>query len=223
MINWEYECRHRAQANEPYEKKHLRFLDGIQQLNDPWNLKNATKIADVGGDLSTEVMLTKHLGRGLKGWIDYKYRSEQNLQDYGSDDDFIAIDFDPKKVDYGYLVRIIFPCYALAFEAYRSAFTNIELKTEDYCKIRKGIDDYTNFRNSIFRINAVNYFDRELCRRAFAMSPEKIVEKLGNKLEDVRMLGDGVLLVYTYELLEKEELAKVDIEVRKMLGVKQPV
>lgn len=223
MINWEYECRHRANASEPYEDKHHRFLQKISNLRVPWNLKNATRIADIGTDLSTEVLLKKHLGKGLKGWIEYNFRNKDYLKDKSLYDDFIFIAFDPKKLDYEYFVKEVFPCYIIAFEGYRSAVANSELEMGDWGIIKtrfRGMD--MGGRNSVFRINAVNYFDRDLCRRAFSLTPEKIVKCLGNKCEDVRMFGDGVLLVYTYAFLEKEDLAKVDSEVRRMLGIKRP-
>jgi len=75
-----------------------------------------------------------------------------------------------------------------------------------------------NGRDGVYRINAVNYYDRELCQRAFNLSPEQIVERLDGKVESVSLLSDGVMLIYSSKLLERDELEKIDAKVKALLA-----
>ncbi len=175
------------------------------------------------------VRLGRHLGKDISGYILYLYRDKNAPDpesDHGSNDDHISIEFNSQKVDNNYIVHEVFPCYVEAFHCYYGTLCDEDIEVDDNPSIEdpktgRWRRKYTaNTRELIIRINAVNYFDRELCRRSFGLTPEVMVERLSGKVEDVRMLGDGVLLVYTYKFLESEELKKVDGEVRKMLGIK---
>jgi hypothetical protein len=110
-----------------------------------------------------------------------------------------------------------------AFNAYRGTiFLNNTLVIDDrqeIVRLYRETGKDVNGRDGVYRINTVNYFDRELCRRAFNLSPEEIAHRLEGKVERVSLLLDGVLLIVTSELLDRTELEKVDAMVRGYLGV----
>jgi len=223
--------RHRVVASESYLDNHHELLAGSQHLDPPWNLVGREKVPDMGSWSITAVRLTKHLGVRGEAYILYKYRAERIHDpnpDHGFHDDHMAIELTSKKINYDYVAREVFPCYARAFQCYYGTIHDMDLEIADNPQLdapelgpsRWKMKYSNNTRELIIRINAVNYFDRELCRRSFGLTPEVMVERISGKVEDARMLGDGLLLVYTYRFLEVEELKKVDGEVRKMLGIK---
>ena len=223
--------RHRVMASESYLDNHCELLSGARHLDPPWNLVGRDKVPDMGSGICTTVRLARHLGTLRDSYILYTYRTEKVYDpnpDHSFHDDFMAIELTSKKINYDYVAREVFPCYATAFQSYYSTIRDTDLEISDNPQLddpervpRQWRLKYSNnTRELIIRINAVNYFDRELCRRSFGLTPEVMMERLSGKVEDARMLGDGLLLVYTYKFLEVEELKKVDGEVRKMLGIK---
>ena len=52
----------------------------------------------------------------------------------------------------------------------------------------------------------MNYIDRELCRRSFGLAPEDIVKVLQGRVESVATLLDGVYIVGSSQLLNREGL-----------------
>ncbi len=223
--------RHRVLPNQSYLEKHQKLMVAVRHLDPPWNLVGREDVPDISSKVCTTVRLARHLGTNRYSYILYNYRTEQCYDpnpDHAFHDDHMAIELTSKKFNYDYIFRKVFPCYALAFQSYYATIYDVGLEITDNPRLNdpdrgpgKWRMKYSiNCRELIIRINAVNYFDRELCRRSFGLMPEVMVERLSGKVEDVRMLGDGVLLVYTYKFLESEELKKVDGEVRKMLGIK---
>jgi len=223
--------RHRAAASESYLDNHRELLAGAHGLDSPWDLVGREKVPDIGSGLSTEVRLSRHLSIRGDAYILYEYRTEwvhDPNPDHSFHDDHMVIELTSKKINYGYVAREVFPCYARAFQSYYGTIHDMDLEIADNPRLAAPerspgqwrLKYSNNLRELIIRINAVNYFDRELCRRSFGLTPEVMVERLSGKVEDARMLGDGILLVYTYKFLEVEELKKVDGEVRKMLGIK---
>jgi len=221
-VDWELMLRHRAQHDDDFRKRHAYFLEKIRDLPDPWNLKHAESPPDFGNALITTADLGCNSKHKLRGFVCYQFRSKEYIRDDGQYDDFISIDFSPKRANYDLVARTVFPTYVRAFQCYVAMIENKQMSNNDSWKYEEANRTYSarnfNTRWTVIRINAINYFDRKLCWRAFWKSPERIVEKLKGHVEDVRILGDGVLLVYTYDFLQEDELAKVDRRVRTMLG-----
>ena len=75
-----------------------------------------------------------------------------------------------------------------------------------------------NGRDGVFRIHAANYFDRELCSRAFWKNPKQIVDCLNNHVDSVSEFDDGVLIVVRYSPLSANELTEVSKRLKEMLS-----
>ena len=200
-------------------------MAGLLQIDPPWGLKGRTPppAPDIGAELVAQVNLAPLLGAGMLGGLFYSFRSEAYLRDEAAVDDILLIRFDPNRGDYTNLVSSVFPQYVTAFNAYRGTiFLNNTLVIDDrqeIVRLYRETGKDVNGRDGVYRINTVNYFDRELCRRAFNLSPEEIAHRLEGKVERVSLLLDGVLLIVTSELLDRTELEKVDAMVRGYLGV----
>lgn len=166
------------------------------------------------------VDLKNLLQKGLKGEIVYQLRHNDYLRDDAQYDDYLAIEFDPKKVDYTDLVINVFPKLIEAFECYRATIYDKRLARLDWQNIvekaRKTGKDIDG-RDGVYRINAVNYFDAELCKRAFGLTPEQIFNRLSRKVEHVSLCLDGVILIYSSKLLSDQDFNHIDLDVRNLL------
>jgi len=223
VSKYEIELRYRAIVSESIECCHNRFMAGLEKIPVPWGLKEADvqiQLPDIGDDLLSVCDLSSALGNGIKGHSVYVLRSADYLQDKAQYDDNVAIKFDPKKINFNYLVEEIFPLYIKAFLPYRATIQSSDIANADWPEIAdkcNSTEKDVNGRDGVYRINAVNYYDRELCQRAFDLSPEQIIERLDGKVESVSLLLDGVMLIYSSKLLERDELEKIDAEVKALL------
>ncbi|MGX5174224.1 hypothetical protein ACUR5C_09415 [Aliikangiella sp. IMCC44653] len=217
------ELRHRPNLNDDISSRHNRFIKQQEGINSPWNISSDQVVipSDIAGELSSIVDLNKVLGKGLKGEIVYQLRSKEYLRDTAQYDDNLAIEFNPEKVDFSDLVQRVFPMLVDAFESYRATIYDKTLARSDWMDIVKQVRETgrdVNGRDGVYRINAVNYFDKELCQRSFTLSPEQIVERLDSKVEAVSLLNDGVLLIYNSKPLERSEHESIDSIIRALLS-----
>jgi hypothetical protein len=217
----ELSLRHRANYKESIGQKHQNFLKGINDLILPWNFKELDKIPDIGTELIAVINLNKLFKKGINGYLSYPYRDKSYLKDNAQYDDILILEFDPDVLDYSNLIKNILPTFIKAFNCYRATIQNIGIANKDWPLIiqkcnESGID--VDGRDGVFRINSVNYYDEELCRRAFRLNPSDIVNRLSGKVESVSMLNDGVLLVYSKEVLPIDELEKIDANVKSLLS-----
>jgi hypothetical protein len=219
MDKFEIVLRHKATPEDSFERNHDFFIKEISKLSPPWDLATLEPLPEIGDNLSLTVSLNKVLGRGLNGGITYTYRGSEYIRDNAQHDDHLFIEFSPQKIDFGFIVSV-FSSYVSAFDCYRATINNRSTARSDWQNIAQKCEDSgkdVNGRDGIYRINAINYFDRELCLRSFSLSPEQIIERLEGKVESVSLLHDGVFLVYSSKLLERGELENIDSEIRLLL------
>ncbi len=212
-IEYSVQMERRALANEDYDLLYDKFLEGIKDLPNTWNLAGVKPLPDIGADVITSVSITRILRRGMKGYIYYFYRGDY-LND-SQDDDRLIIEFKSGKGLTKELVEIL-PTYISAFGAYFLTIGNYSISVPNWDKVVDKEIEY-HPRKDVLRINAINYYDRELCRNAFNLTPEEILERLTGKVEIARIVNDGIYFVYTSEELPEEEHRKIDAIVRSWL------
>jgi hypothetical protein len=150
--------------------------------------------------LLASIIFSRHLGKGIRSDAYFQYRTEFN--DAASDDDFISIEFNPKKVNYKTFVREICPILVNAFDSYLLLVRDEEFIFEDWDAGRKlQIDD----RHGVYRLGPVAYYDGLLCKRAFQKTPEEIKQCLEGVAEEATLLRDGIYIIGSSEVLEFEE------------------
>ncbi|WP_411564129.1 hypothetical protein [Pseudomonas shirazensis] len=209
MTKQKLEFRHRPNFLEPIERRHQTFLEKLSDLDKPWNLAEAVDVPDIEGELVVSVSLDKFLPKGVKGRIAYSLRSESYLEDDAQFDDSLFIEFSNANVDYLHLLTRIFPAYVQAFGAYRAALHEWSVTRNDWPAVLAACDATkkdVNGRDGVFRINAANYFDGELCVRAFGKSPQQVISLLKGHVEEASELAGGVLIVVSYTPLSTNEL-----------------
>ena len=215
--------RRRARVGESHQELHRRFIETMSRYDAPWGYKNhEMPIApEFGKNLTSVVELRALSGKDRKSYICYLFRSEQYLKDKAQFDDHVIVEFQSKGVDTEVLFEKVFPAYIEAFDCYRATVASREIEMAGWDSIvelcnKTGKD--VNGRDGVYRINPANFFDRELCRRAFGLTPEQIRKRLEGKVEKVSLLHDGVLIIYSSKLpSSREEYEKIDSELKTLL------
>jgi len=209
MTKYKLEFRHRPNFSESIEDRHNNFLRVVSDLGVPWGLNDSLKVPPIGSELVTSVSLDKLLPVGVKGRISYALRDQKYLEDDAQFDDTLFIEFTASKVDYSDLLKVVFPRYIKAFGSYRSALHDWSVTRSDWPLVVEACETTkkdVNGRDGVFRINAANYFDKELCFRAFGKGPRELVDSVSGCVEEVREFEDGVLIVISYNPLSAGEL-----------------
>ena len=221
MTNYKLEFRHRPDCAEAIQEKHSRFLAQLAGLGAPWSLGDTIELPDIGDELVVSVSLDKLLPSGVKGRISYALRNQTYLEDDAQFDDTLFIEFAGGKVDYPDLIKRVFPQYIKAFGVYRAALHDWSVTRSDWPTVVAACEATkkdVNGRDGVFRIQAANYFDRELCSRVFGKSPKQIVECLNNQVESVSEFEDGVLIVIRYSPMSANELAEASKRLKEILS-----
>lgn len=220
MSKYKIELRHRAQSDETISERHGRFLDRIARLGSPWNLSGIGSLPAIGAELLVSLSFGDLFGPGIKGRLTYVYRSADYLEDNAQYDDSLFIEFKAGDMELDEIVKVL-PVYVEAFDAYRATLHNWNVTRSDWPDLvaacRKTGKDL-NGRDGVYCINTINYFDRELCNRAFGSTPEQLVARLEGKLQSVSMIHDGVFMVYDSSEMDARDFQGVDSYVRRFLG-----
>ena len=217
------ELRYRAQADELISARHARLMERLFRLPQPWGLSGSegVPLPDIGDGLEVQVDLRHWLATALQGYVAYVFRSRAYLRDESEFDDRMVLGFDIAKQDYHQLVYDAFPAYAGAFEAYRGTIVLDEgLAIDDWeraADVGRSSGKDLDGRDGVFRIGPVNFLDRELCRRAFGLTPQEIVGRLADRVEHVSLVANAVFLVVDSAPLGRAALEKLDPRVREHL------
>lgn len=194
--------------------KHNLLINFFETLPEPWKLNsNQVPIPEFGDHFVAIVNLDKFLGKGIKCSVFYRYRNM--LEDNASDDDRVYIEFNSKKVDFHYLVDVIFPKMVEVFNAYKGIIYNEQLMFVDFEKSRN-----KNLRETIYRFYPVNFLDEQLCQRALRLTSKQVADKLDKQVEKVEIYNAGVLIIGTSKALDVQESNEFDLKIRNLLGVK---
>jgi hypothetical protein len=207
------------------EKRHTRFFEGINELPAPWGLgdRPVPPIPKFKG-ASVVLGMTKFFGNGVqRAMISYRYR--RMLSDEGLCDDALNMTFNPAKVDVHHLIFTVIPKYIEAFDAYLVEYFDDQFVDLAYEKrVEEGgvvftpkSKEYINPRFKVERINVVSFYDELLCRRAFNLSPAKVMERLKGKVEHARLLHNGVYLVGSSTVLSLDDAQRLCREMKAAL------
>lgn len=218
------ELRYRARADESISERHERLVARLRAVPQPWGRVGAAGVplADIGDGLEVQVDFSQTLTSAMRAYAAYVFRGESYLRDEAEFDDRMVLEFDIGKQDYQRLVCDGFPAYVDAFEAYRGTVVlDEELAADDWeevSRLSRTLGKDLDGRDGVFRIAPVGFFDHELCRRAFCLTPSEVVSRLAGHAEYVRLLNGGVLLIAVSAPIERAELEELEKGVRKHLG-----
>jgi len=210
--------RSRPDPADAIPKKHKRFFTGIRKLPAPWGPTSAVwpESHDPGDNYLSVVNLNKVLNPGVKGSLNYHTRKE--LTDEGMSDDWLYLEFNPEKVDYAALVNSAFERYVTSLGAYVGSIEDQQSMFKHFNRWQRSRN---NYRQDVFRIQAINYFDRLLCKRAFGLRPEQVVKRLSKGVERAALINDGALIIVTSKVPNLKESDAIERKIRPLLLAKK--
>jgi hypothetical protein len=194
--------------------KHEKLTSFLSALKSPWGAKEGAEIPQVkdpGTLPMRQVNLSKCFPKGIKALVSYQNR--KYVLDEGRFDDYLVLEFDPTKFDYKPLATSDYLKYLEAFGAYRGHIGDEEFIHLDF-ESSRGVD----YRGGVYRIHPVCYFDRELCERAFRLSPEVIAQRLVGAVEGVRVVANGVAIIASSRVLTIEEANSLGDRLKSLLA-----
>lgn len=202
-MRYNFEVRSIAQEAQPIEEKHESFLDGLAGVPAPWGVAQRLPAPELGSeDLCGSLRIGKLLGKGLRGDLVYQFRYP--FHDGASDDDWLNIEFNPKKVNYRELIDSVVLKYVSAFDAYYAEIADDEFIFMDFEECR-GIDK----RHNLYRLPPVSYMRDDFCQRAFGVPPSILAQRVAGHVEEVRLVLGGIFIVLTTEVLPTEQMDRL--------------
>jgi hypothetical protein len=230
MLKPEYgiNIRSRFSFDKSQESLYELAFARLQQIPAPWGFKGVEfkplpqmKQFPVAG-----VSYTRELGAPIKtfgmGFLN-RLRSEAPRDD-PTGDDTLTIDFNinHKSIDYNHLVREVLPAYVEAMGAYFMRLDDHNIAVADSTVIDEAgashaRPGYVDFREGVSRIWPANYWDRELCLRAFSLTPEQVVSRLNGRVASARILLDGALVIFSFERVPDDQIVAIDGKLRPLL------
>lgn len=213
-MKYNLEVRAVALQSQSIEEKHDAFLFGLDELPSPWGVSHPLPAPDPGSGLSAALKVAKLFGKGLRGDVVYQFR--RPFRNEASQDDYVNVVFDPKKVDYQALVSKVFLQYVDAFDGYYADISDDAFIFMDHEQRRLlGVDK----RRAIYRLPPVCYMHKDLCLQAIGLSPAEVVWRLRGKVEDVKEVLDGVFIVLMSEALPTAEMDAICWQAKSYLQV----
>jgi hypothetical protein len=218
--------RRRAESGEVISELNILLLEKLSKIKGFWKASASAFGAyfDAGGGESAASDISPCLIDAINGAISYASRLPVAISDKAISDDFMVLKFDCHEIDFYEFCHDVFPEIIKAFRPYRAVVvTNLEQDLDDFEDIveesyRTGKD--IDGRDSIFRIQSVNYFDDTLCRRAFGISSSGVVEILKESVERAELISGGAFLVISCDPASGKDLASIDKSIRERLNGK---
>jgi len=158
---------------------------------------------------------------GIDLKIVYVFRGEDYLRDTAQYDDYIVSPIGFCPAEYRVFVQQVFPEYIRVFKPYRAAIEHDEIAVADWKRVidrSQGADVDIDGRGDVSRLWPVSYYDRHLCQHAFGLSPEEVVSRVRGTVRSATVVGNGVLVIYTYDMLDGAETERVSAILQGLLS-----
>lgn len=225
----EVSIRRRPDLNERVIAIHNLVMESLRNIDVLWQdneerLSAPLHYSDDSRDDTkciTAADLSTVLNSNFAGQITYTYRNPEAMVDKAVADDTLFLFFDTSEVNYQNFVKDVFPDFITLFSAYRATIIlDEDLALDDYdaiVEVAENSEKDIDGRDTIYRINPINYFDNELCQRAFGLSSEAIVRGLESSVETISLIDGGVMIIVNSDPIPREEIEKIDGQIRELL------
>ena len=213
-----YQIMIRSIPVETISEVHHRLIVAMNDTPKPWGFggSGGPPVPDCGWEQLTESKLFNYLGPGFRGsHIIYRHRGCKG--DHPMYDDFMVLEFNPIKQQYGEMLKVVLPHYISAFHAYLAFVQDVEWILVDR---EEKLKHAPNSRYSVYRICPVHYFGELLCLRAFRKSPTEMIRMLSRECEHVEPLCGGVFLVATSKVVGLDEANQINKKLWNILKAK---
>jgi hypothetical protein len=215
--------RRRTKAGEQIQELHHRLLKRLAEVNGFWAQGKSTADADFdqGVGESASVDLSPCLLKGMKGAISYASRLPASVVDKATSDDVMTLWLDAEEMDVSEFCRAVFPALIEVFEPYRAAVvTDIDVDLDDFediCKSSQDTGRDVDGRDGVYRFWPANYFDHDLCLRAFGIDERELVKRVTEACEVAKLFENGAFILITDEILIGDELNALNEQVKRKL------
>lgn len=188
------------------EDRHASLCKYMSSQKGIWSTRgNPPSVVFGANDVSYFKSLGKFSPDGVQMSVCYNLRHEMLWRrDDASSDDYIKIKLS-KKVNVDAFIKEYLDGLLAAFNAYRCEMCSSSLFEWNIANPNDHQSGISNPRRDISRLSLVNYWDGVLCERALRSDPDAIARDMQGKVELVRRVGDGVLLVVSTRLLDVQE------------------
>lgn len=217
--------RRRPSVDEKIPELHKRVLEKL--LSIPGLGKGAATaealILEFGEDEGGGANLTPILAPGVKGCVSYVSRFYAGAGDVARNDDYLILAADTELVSFSLLCREIFPAVIEVFGPYRAAVvSDLNQDLDDFDAIideaeRTGRD--VDGRDTVYRLRPLNFFDDEMCKRAFGHPADDLVVLAKRFFSGARLFHGGALLPLSDEPLLSHRLFTLDMDFRQSLNM----
>ncbi len=176
---------------------------------------------DPGRGESAAADISQCLATGIEVGISYASRLPGSLSDTARCDDVLSVRIDERDVDFLWFSRTIFPQLVRGFFPYRaSVVTDLELDLHDFeliCQEAQATNVDIDGRDTVYRFHCVNFYDKELCLRAFGLTPEQLSARLNNAVQ-AEVYEHGLLLIGSDAPLVGHQLLDLDRKLKSLLA-----
>jgi hypothetical protein len=207
---------------EQITERHEQILGDLKRID--WLWKNdLVDVALSSQGESAACDLTPFLRDGITGALQYSARFERGMYDKAMFDDIMTFRLEESKLRYNEFCPQVFSNFIDAFNPYRAAIVmDLDLDLDDWDSIvelaqRDGID--ADGRDTVFRINPVNFFDEQLCKRAFQLNSQQVVNRLHGHVQEASIVHGGAFIIVTNDLVDRANLNDLHRHVAGLLGL----
>lgn len=179
-------------------------------------------ILDLGAGESAAANLTPLLVAQFSGAVSFASRLPKAIRDRAVSDDVLILHIRRDQADTRLLALEVFPAVIDAFQPYRaSAVADMEEDLNDFeaiCEEAQRTGRDVDGRDSVFKIQQIDFFDDELCRRSFGKSAQDVAQIVSGHVASAQTIGNGVLVTLMPSTLADGEANERSKAVLKLLG-----
>ena len=223
MIKFEF--RHRPDPKESIDQRHSKLMATIDTLGEEWaiDLRVPVRAPEIGSELSAFVSLPIANESVRTASVEYLLRKDSYLLDAAEFDDLLLIEMSGNIVIGFDELEEFFIRYTSWFDSYRSrAVYSSDLQVRDWrdiCKLVRSTGIDVEGRDSVYRFAPLNFFDRELCLRAFSRTPEELTKIANEGGLTAQLRNDGLFLKASLpEPLSESGLIDLDRHIKSVMG-----
>lgn len=214
--------RRRPKSDLSIAACHERLMSELSRLEKPWKAKEGVVTPSLDdGEVLVALKTSDLLTGEFPGLLSYQFRDISYLKDKGKYDDVLDFEIDRSPDLYKSLVDGVFEKYVRAFGAYRGTLIGSSLAKKDATSVLANMRSSgkdINGRDGVYRINALNFFDSELCGRAFGLTPEQMENLLKGAVEKIVLTNDGIFIFSSLDLPDDSDLEAINQRLRMKLS-----